>query len=118
MDKSKHIEKTIAWAKKNGFDKIKANMDGFEIPFSYERATDQLKFVPDVTGVSYSKKCFFEVTLKVLDGQEAISKLTLFNELAKMKNSRLYLMAPTGNLKYAKELAESAHLTQAEVVRI
>jgi hypothetical protein len=118
MDKSKHIEKSIAWAQKNGFSKLKANMDGYEIPFAYERATDLLKFVPDVTGVSYSKKCFFEVTLKVLDGQESISKLTLFNELAKMRNSRLYLMAPTGNLKYAKELIESAHLTQAEVVRI
>jgi hypothetical protein len=118
MDKSKHIEKTITWAKKNGFGSLKANMEGYELPFSYERAQDQLKFVPDVTGVSYSKKCFFEVCLKVLDGQESLSKLTLFNELAKIKNSRLYLMAPTGNLKYAKELIESAHLTQAEVVRI
>lgn len=118
MDKTKHIEKTIAWAQKNGFDNIKADIDGYEQPFAYERAADQQKFVPDVTGVSYSKKCFFEVTLKALDSQNAITKLTLLNELAKIKNSRLYLMAPTGNLKYAKEILETASLTNAEVVRI
>ncbi|UBM57970.1 hypothetical protein LAG90_14265 [Marinilongibacter aquaticus] len=118
MDKTKHIEKTIAWAKKNGFDNIKADLEGYEQPFAYERAADQQKFVPDVTGVSYSKKCFFEVVLKAMDGQRNTTKLTLLNELAKIKNSRLYLMAPTGNLKYTKELVDSAQLTQAEVVRI
>lgn len=118
MDKTKHIEKTIAWAKKNGFSDIKADIEGYEQPFAYERANDQKKFVPDVTGVQSSKKSFFEIALKALDGNSYISKLTLLNELSRMKNAKLYLMAPTGNLKYAKELVESANLTHAEVVKI
>jgi hypothetical protein len=118
MDKTKHIEKTIAWAQKNGFQDIKANIEGYEQPFHYERASDNSKFVPDVTGKSYTKKCFFEVCLKAEDSQNHTSKLTLFNELAKMEGSKLYLMAPTGNLKFTKETIESANLTHAEMVRI
>lgn len=118
MDKTKHIEKTIAWAQKNGFTDIKANLEEYEQPFHYERASDNSKFTPDVTGKSYGKKCFFEVSLKSEDSQNFISKITLFNELCKMKGSKLYLMAATGNLKYTREIIESAGLTHAEMVRI
>lgn len=118
MDKTKYIEKAIAWAKKNGFSDLKADMEGHETPFAYERSADKEKFVPNLTGKALSRKCYFEVVLKSEDQSTTLSRISLFYELARMKGSKLYLMAPSGHLKYTRELAQNARLIEAEVISI
>lgn len=118
MDKGKHMDKALAWVRKNGFTEIKSVQEGFEQPFFYERSSDQHKFTPDITGKSYSKKCYFEICLKNDSDPEALSKITLLNEIARMKGTRLYLMAPAGHLKHTKDVIEANRLSHTEMIRI
>ncbi len=118
MDKTKYIEKAMVWAKKNGFSDLKADIDGQESPFAYERSADKEKFIPNLTGKLMNRKSYFEVVMKSDDESLTLSRISLFYELARMKGSKLYLMAPSGHLKYTRELAQNARLIDVEVVGI
>ncbi len=116
MSKAKHIEKSIAWAKAKGFSNFKADIDGFESPINFTRSSDNSGFKPDLTAVAGNRKHYFHVVLKGEEVKDTLVQIQLFHQLAKAKDSKLFLMAPTGNLKYAKDISNQFEL--AEVVRI
>lgn len=117
MKKEKHIEKSIEWAKKNGFSNFKADLEGFESPFNFTRKEDEAEFSPDLTAVSRNnRKHYFQVLVKKEETDDTLSQIQLYHTLAKAKDSKLYLMAPTGSVKYARDI--SSRLELAEVVRI
>ncbi|KPM47030.1 hypothetical protein [Jiulongibacter sediminis] len=117
MKKDKHIEKSIQWAKKKGFSKFRADLDGFDDPINFTRSSDQAEFAPDLTAVSRNnRKHYFHVTLKKEETEDTLSQIKLYHKLAKAKDGKLYLMAPMGNLRYARDISKK--LEMAEVIRI
>ena len=117
MEKEVFIPQVIKWAKAHGFKEIQANMEGYEIPKSYERAADNERFVPDVTGVSMFIRHYLEVSMKTDQLRGSISKWKLLSELANMKGAKLYLLAPRGHVRFTKELIEQYNIP-AEVVKL
>lgn len=109
--------KTIEWAKKSGYENIKANLDDYDTPSQYQRAQDDVTFTPDLTAVKGGKKCYFEVIMKDVEENSGVSKLRLLSELAKMKGGELFVMAPTGHMRFTRDLVDS-HNIQATVMRI
>lgn len=109
--------KALEWAKKSGYDNIKANLEDYETPSQYQRAQDEVTFTPDLTGLKGGRKCYFEIVMKDLEENSGTSKLRLLSELAKIKGGELFVLAPTGHMRFAKELVES-HNIQATVMRI
>lgn len=119
MNKTKHIEKTIAWALKKGFSNIKADIEGYEKPIQFERQGDNVMFNPDMTVKTESGKThYFQVVLKADNLRRTVSELTLFHEMAKVKDGKLFLMAPSGHIKFAKDILESGRFELAEIVKI
>ncbi len=117
MSKAKHIEKSIEWAKKKGFTDFKTDLvEGFESPKSFTRSSDNVEFSADMTAQHNTKKHYFHVVLKAEESSDVESQIQLIHALAKAKGTKLYLMAPTGNLKYARDMA--AKFEQSEVIRI
>jgi|AntAceMinimDraft_11_1070367.scaffolds.fasta_scaffold156841_1 hypothetical protein len=115
--KDKYVLKTIEWAKKTGYESIKANLEGYETPSQFQRAQDEVTFTPDITAVKGNKKCYFEVVMKDLEENSGVSKLRLLSELAKMKGGELFVMAPTGHMRFTRDLVETRNI-QATVMRI
>lgn len=115
--KDKYVLKTIEWAKKTGYDSIKANLEDYDTPSQFQRAQDDVTFTPDVTAVKGNKKCYFEVVMKDLEENSGVSKLRLLSELAKMKGGELFVMAPTGHMRFARDLVANRNI-QATVMRI
>ncbi|WP_255070968.1 hypothetical protein [Lacihabitans sp. LS3-19] len=118
MIRLKYVEKTVEWAKEAGFNNIKAKIDGYENPFAFQRKSDNEKFSPDVTGINKETKYYFHLALKTETAEDNYTNLILLDELAKIKKSKLYVMAPAGHVKYARELIVSSKLENAEVVKI
>ena len=56
MEKDGFIEHVVKWAQSHGFKDIRANIEGYETPKSYERTQDNQVFTPDVTGVNMFNK--------------------------------------------------------------
>nr|WP_295931658.1 hypothetical protein [uncultured Dyadobacter sp.] len=117
MEKESLIPQVIKWAKSHGFKDIQANMEGYETPKSYERAADNTRFTPDVTGVNMFNRHYLEVCMKTDQMQGNLSKWKLLSELAGMKGGKLYLMAPRGHVRFTRELVDQ-HKIPAEVIKI
>jgi hypothetical protein len=117
MNKDGFISSVISWAESHGFNNVRANIEGYEKPVSYERANDNLVFTPDVTAVNMYIKHYLEVAVKTDTNQRSISKWKLLSELAGMKGGKLYLMAPRGHVRFARDIV-TQHNIQAEVVQM
>ncbi|MDF7821439.1 hypothetical protein P1X15_27710 [Runella sp. MFBS21] len=117
MDKDSYIPKVVEWVKRKGYEQIKANLEGFEVPIAYERQNDDERFIPDVTAKLLYEKSYFEVVLKTDNPDRVVSKLRLLSMLASQKGGRLFMMAPSGHLNFVKELALK-HSISGEVVKI
>lgn len=117
MDRESFIPLVVKWAQAHGFKEIQANLEGYETPKSYERAGDNQKFIPDVTGVNMFNRHYLEVSMKSDDLKVNISKWKLLSELAGMKGAKLYLLAPRGHVRFTKELIEQYHIP-AEVIKM
>ncbi|HEV7347277.1 hypothetical protein [Telluribacter sp.] len=117
MNKEGFIPNVINWAESHGFNSIRANIEGYEKPVSYERANDSELFTPDVTAVNMYNKHYLEVAMKSDANRGSISKWKLLSELAGMKGGKLYLMAPRGHVRFAREMVTQYNI-QAEVVQM
>lgn len=117
MNKQAYIQRVADWAKSRGFVEIRANIDGYEKPITYDRQQDSESFTPDVTGKQFDQKSYFEVILKTNDINPLVSKLKLLGQLAAVRGGQLYLMAPKGNLPFAKLMRADCQIT-AEVIHL
>ncbi|GAB3717979.1 hypothetical protein GCM10027592_60550 [Spirosoma flavus] len=117
MNKQAYIQRVADWARTHGFVEIKANTDGYDKPITYDRQQDGESFTPDVTGKQFDQKSYFEVIMKTDDIDPLMSKLKLLGQLAASRGGQLYLMAPKGNLPFAKSVMADCQIT-AELVHL
>ncbi len=116
-NKQTYIDQAANWARSHGFIDIKANTEGYPKPIGYGRQQDGQSFIPDVTGLQFEHKSYFEVILKTSNLDELVSKLKLLSQLTSMGGGQLYLMAPKGHLPFAKSIAVGNRIV-AEVINL
>ncbi|WP_428656048.1 hypothetical protein [Runella sp.] len=104
MDKKVYIPKVIEWVKRNGFEQIRANLEGYEMPIAYEPTNSHERLIPDVTAKLLFEKSYFEVVVRTKEVDKTALKLQLLSILASYKGGQLYLMAPQGHYNFAKTL--------------
>lgn len=115
--KQVYIDQAANWARVHGFIDIKANTDGYPKPIGYGRQQDGQSFIPDVTGLQFEHKSYFEVILKTSNLDELVSKLKLLSQLTQLSGGQLYLMAPKGHVPFARSIAANNRIT-AEVINL
>ncbi len=110
--KEAFYQKITNWANKKGFEKIKANTEGYETPKSFTRQTgteEESAVTPDVTAINHGAKCYFEIAVKPNDRslrRRLVSKWKLLSFLAERKGGQLYLFAPHGNKSFTQGIIE------------
>ncbi len=115
MKNSKLIRKAVEWAKKKGFQKLKANCEDFETPVQYQNASKDEVFTPDVTGVQRVGKSYIEVALKEDNVRKIVTKWKLLSTLANMKGGQFILLAPKGHKSFAEKIVQE-HQLSARIV--
>lgn len=100
------IEKAAIWAKSQGFDEIKADVEEYETPTQYTLKDKGETFTPNLTGMYLGRKNYVEVITKGIDKEKMIAKYTLLNALAKAKNGQFILLAPLGHKSFADKVVE------------
>lgn len=112
------FEKAIGWVKSKGFDKIRANVDGYDAPTTFRRDEDGGEtMTPDITAVKSRRKYYFELAEKEDDTNYCVSKWKLFSSVASAQNGKLYLLAPHGHKAFAARLVDT-HAIEAEVIAL
>ena len=119
MAKDQHLfETAIEYVKKKGYDKIRANAEGFDAPSTFRRAEEDGDIlIPDITAVKSRRKSYFEIAMKDDDLDVAISKWKLISAVAGAQNGRLFLLAPHGHKAFAMRIVER-HDIDAEVIAL
>ncbi len=111
-------EKAIGWVKGKGFDKIRANVEGYDAPTTFRRDEEGgLIVTPDITAVKSRRKYYFELAEKDDDINTCVSKWKLFSSVASAQNGKLYLLAPHGHKAFASRVVDR-HAIEAEVVAL
>lgn len=107
------VDKVIKYAKKSGFEDIKADFSGYENPASINMVNKEIKFTPDFSAKKGEKKFYFELAVKNDNEEEQrslISKWKALEQIAKMKGGELSLFVPHGSYKYATDLIEENNI--------
>ena len=99
------------------FDKIKANIDGFDTPSQYVDPSSETVYVPDITGIKSGKKNYFEVAVKNGKVKATATKWKLLSELAKIKDGKFYLMVPKGSFAFVRRML-SKYSIHAHVIKM
>lgn len=99
------------------FDKVKANIDGFETPSQLSKTSGEGAFVPDITGTKNGRKFYFEVAIKNRKIADTISKWKLLSQLASLRDGKFYLLVPKGNFAFVRRLL-SKYSVEAQIIKM
>ena len=116
--KEKLFTRAIEWARKKGFERIRANQSDFEPPKALSRPGDDVHLIPDMTGILRGNKSYIEIADKDQNLVILATKWKLFCELASRKGGKLYLLAGKGHKTFANEMVKKYNLYNAKVVSI
>jgi hypothetical protein len=110
------LEAIEKFVNSKGYQGIKANVAEYETPSRLQRQDDEA-FIPDITGVKAGRKSYFELAMKTDTVQDAITKWKLLSSMARLRNGKLYLIAPKGHYTFAQKLVKDNSIL-ATVVRM
>ena len=117
MDQDQYFESAIKWAKKQGFQNIKANYQDYDTPGQFNQQGDDNAFIPDITGVGLGGKNYVEIAMKTENLSRTVSKWKLLSTMASIKGGKFYLLAPRGHKAFTVNIVEK-HNLEARVVSI
>ena len=117
MEQDQLFETAIKWAKKQGFQNIKANYMDYETPAQFNRKGQEAAFIPDITGTGLGGKNYVEIAMKSEDIPNMVSKWKLLSTMASIKGGKFYLLAPRGHKAFTVNIVEK-HNLEAKVVSI
>lgn len=113
VDKQENIEtlkESITYLKNKGFENIKADMEGYETPKSYNKKGSDISITPDIVAERAGIKHYFEVSLKSEKPHLLKSKWRFLDVLTRMKNHRFKIITRRGHYKFTNEMLEDLNL--------
>jgi len=111
------FEKAIQKLRSVGFDNIKADFEGYDIPAKLVNQAAEITFIPDITAVSDGRKHYFEISQKGDPKDLLKSKWKLLETMASVRNGEFKVFAPKGHIKFTEEFVNSNNIN-AEIIRI
>ena len=109
------IQKTIDYLEGNGFDNIKADIEGCETPKSFTMITEGIGITPDIVAENNGRVQYIEVGLKSEDKRLLKTKWKLLKTWAEMKNRTYRVIAHKGSYTFSDKLMSEINLNKAAV---
>lgn len=112
-----HIRKVVQQLENQGFEHIRARIEGYDAPKGFQSQQKDLTLVPDITILDQGEKHYIEVAHKTSNRRLLATKWKLLAQLSKAREGMLKIFVPHGHMRFTRELI-SAHNIQAELVKI
>ncbi|WP_111308064.1 hypothetical protein [Confluentibacter sediminis] len=120
-DKEKYSEilnTSITYLENRGYENIKADHDGFDIPKSYLKKGSDISITPDIVASKEGRKYFFDISLKSEKPRLLKSKWLFLNTLSKLKSYRFRLITTRGHYKFTEDMLEDINLSNKKLIKI
>lgn len=111
------IEKAVMKIKQKGYDQVKADCEGFDVPAQLVNQANEHAYVPDITAYRDGRKSYFEIAQKSDPERLLVSKWKLLESLAAARGGIFQIFIPKGHIKFTQEFI-SRHNINAELERI
>ncbi|MCB0531848.1 MAG: hypothetical protein H6574_25740 [Lewinellaceae bacterium] len=117
-EKTKELyDKALKWIYRKKFYGVKAKIEPFEAPKTFQRKQDDSTIAPDITALRNERKSFFDIVLKKEARRRLAGKWRLMQELASRSGGKLYLFTPKGHHAFAERVVEKYGL-EANIIRL
>ncbi|MBM1105214.1 hypothetical protein JQC67_03580 [Aurantibacter crassamenti] len=112
------IEKSIIHLEATGFENIKADVEGYDIPKSYLRKGSDSKITPDIVAEKNGRKYFFDLSLKSQKTKLLKTKWLFLDALSRLKSHRFQIITTRGHYKFTDNMLSDINLTNKTPIRI
>lgn len=112
------LKKSISHLEAHGFEKIKADIEGYDCPKSYLRKGSNTKITPDIVALKNGKKYYFEISLKSDRRLLLKSKWLFLDTLSRMNSNRFKIITTKGHYKFTDSMLEDINLTDKIPIKI
>lgn len=112
------LKKSISHLEAHGFEKIKADIEGYDCPKSYLKKGSNTKITPDIVALKNGKKYYFEISLKSDRRLLLKSKWLFLDTLSRMNSNRFKIITTKGHYKFTDSMLEDINLTDKVPIRI
>ncbi|MDT0555604.1 hypothetical protein [Patiriisocius hiemis] len=113
IDKEENTEtlkESITYLENRGFENIKADIEGYETPKSYNKKGSDITITPDIVAERAGIKHYFEVSLKSQKPKLLKSKWRFLDVVSRMKNERFKIITKRGHYKFTNEMLKDLNL--------
>ncbi|HZW63047.1 MAG TPA: hypothetical protein VFF15_05295 [Flavobacteriaceae bacterium] len=120
-DKDKYtafLKDSINYLESQGFENIKADVEGFESPKSYLKKGSNITITPDIVAEKEGRKHIFDISLKSSKPKLLKSKWVFLNTLSGLKSQRFKLITTRGHYKFTNQMLEAINLDHKSLIKI
>lgn len=113
IDKKENEEvllETVQYLENRGFENIKADIEGYDTPKSYNKVGSDISITPDLVAEREGIKHYFEVSLKSAKPSLLKSKWRFLDVLTRMKNHKFKIITRRGHYKFTNEMLKDLNL--------
>ncbi|MBT8187567.1 MAG: hypothetical protein HKP38_08670 [Croceitalea sp.] len=112
------LEKSIHYLQTHGFEHIKADFEGYEVPKSYLKKGSEIKITPDIVAIKNGKKYFFEISVKSQKSRLLKSKWLFLDTISRLKSDRFKIITTRGHYKFTDSILNEINLTNKKPIKI
>ena len=104
------LKESVTYLENKGFENIKADIEGYETPKSYNKKGSDVSITPDIVAERAGIKHYFEVSLKSDRTNLLKSKWRFLDVLTRMRNERFKIITRRGHYKFTNEMLDHLNM--------
>jgi len=104
------LKESVVYLENKGFENIKADIEGYETPKSYNKKGSDVSITPDIVAERAGIKHYFEVSLKSDKTNLLKSKWRFLDVLTRMRNERFKIITRRGHYKFTNEMLDHLNM--------
>jgi len=120
-DKEKYLDilnESVTYLENRGYENIKAETEGYEIPKSFSKVGSNINITPDIVAEKDGQRHYFELSLKSEEPKLLKSKWLFLNALSALKSHRFRLITTKGHYKFTSEMMSELNLNDKNLIKI
>lgn len=109
------LQKSIDYLERKGYENIKADMEGYESPKSFQKKGSDVSITPDIVAERAGKKHYFEVGIKSEEPELLKSKWKFLETFSTMKNRNFKIITHRGHYKFTNDTLAEINLNKTPI---
>jgi len=104
--------KSVNYLTQQGYEDIKADVEGLETPKSYTKQSDKSSITPDIVAFKNGRKYYFEISQKLDEPRKLKTKWRFLDVFTRAKNHNFKIITTRGNYKFTDDMLEELKLNK------